>query len=160
MGACPAGASYDCGPRRLIAGPGVAKGECREPVSLLDLYPTLCHQSGATAKHPLAGEDLSPVLAGEQWQRREPVISIWGKWEKDTPDGGRVAFSLRNKTHRYSCYWNGGQELYESESDPFEHINLLAHSAAGGNLRALADSYQAQIDRLVPELAEVACWDG
>jgi arylsulfatase A-like enzyme len=104
MGACPAGDSYDCGPRRLIAGPGVAKGECREPVSLLDLYPTLCHQSGATAKHPLAGEDLSPVLAGEQWQRREPVISIWGKWEKDTPDGARVAFSLRNKTHRYSCY--------------------------------------------------------
>jgi len=144
----------------MIAGPGVEKGECREPVSLLDLYPTLCHQSGATAKHELSGEDFSPVLAGEQWQRREPVISIWGKWEKDTPDGGRVAFSLRNKTHRYSCYWNGGEELYESESDPFEHINLLAHNTAGGNLRALADSYQAQIDRMVPELAEVAGWDG
>lgn len=125
-----------------------------------DLYLTLCSLSGARPKHRLAGEDLSPVFAGEKWQRKDPVLSVWGKWEKGVPDSGRVAFSLRSKTHRYSCYWNGGEELYESESDPFEHINLLAHGGAGGNLRALADSYQDQIDRLVPELAEVAGWGG
>ncbi len=66
-----------------------------------------------------------------------------------------MAFSLRSRSHRYTLYWNGGEELYDSEADPFEHRNLLAEGASG-NLRALADSYQASMNDAIPSVAAQA----
>ena len=139
----------------MVAGPGVVRGDGHEPVSLLDIYPTLMSLTGARAAHRLDGEDFSPVLRGEHWERKKPVVSVWGTW--GSPEDGRIAFSLRSKTHRYTLYWNGGEEMYDSEADPFEHVNLLANGA-GDNLRGLANHYQsimnAAIGDIVPPAAE------
>ena len=48
----------------LIAGPGIAASRPQDPVSLMDLAPTLLHQLGLPADPSASGLDLSPLLAG------------------------------------------------------------------------------------------------
>jgi arylsulfatase A-like enzyme len=132
----------------IFAGPGVQQGTSKVPVSLLDLYPTLLNWAGARAKLEPAGVDLAPILRGSGGIGRDHVISAWGKWGQGAP---HLAFSLRSEAHRYTIYWNGGEELYDSENDPFEHENLMVK--AGGNVRALANRYQAALNADIAHIA-------
>jgi arylsulfatase A-like enzyme len=133
----------------IVAGPGVAVGRWSRPVSLLDIYPTLMAQTGVSAPHDLDGTDLSPILRGETPEGSDGAMAVWGQFEDDAD--GLMAFTLRTPDHRYTIYWDGGEELYDSRADPFEHDNLMV--GAGGNVRILADQYQ---DRLNRELSTIA----
>jgi arylsulfatase A-like enzyme len=50
-----------------IAGPGVQAGQRRtEPVSMVDLFPTICELVGAEIPAGVQGRSLAPLLAGEE----------------------------------------------------------------------------------------------
>lgn len=133
----------------IVAGPGVRQGREDTPVSLLDLFPTLCARTGAQPKHPLSGVDLSPLLEGSGGIGRDHVLSVWGDWPE--AGEGNMAFSLRSAAHRYTVYWEGGEELYDSAADPFEHDNLMLRG--GQNVQAVAAHYRDQLNAEITDIA-------
>ncbi len=136
----------------MFAGPSIEAGRSNTPVSLIDIFPTLLARAGGAPKHKLSGVDLSPILTGQGDIDRNHVVSVWGNWPNDGSE--QLAFTLRSRAHRYTVYWKGGEELYDSEADPFERANLLA--SGGPNIRAIAESYQAmlnsELERIAPRV--------
>ena len=106
---------------------------CDQPVSLVDLYPTLidlCDLSGNTTKNDkgraLDGHSIRPLLedpeAG-QWSGPDEALTTLYKWRMKY-DPSRESYSLRSCDWRYVRYENGKEELYHTADDPHEWHNL------------------------------------
>lgn len=90
---------------------------CREPVSLLDLYPTLLGLCGLDAPpQSLEGHSLEPQLADPAKDTARCVLT--------TSDMGNHA--VRGDRYRYIRYRDGSEELYDHEGDPHEWRNLAS----------------------------------
>ena len=99
----------------IISPAGKRPGKlCHEPVSLLDIYPTLLDMAGLPKRH-LDGVSLAPLISNPSIETQRTVKTNVGK---DT-------YALSNKTWRYIHYENGGEELYNIKKDPFEFDNLI-----------------------------------
>ena len=99
----------------IVAGPQV-RGEGRprgQPVSLLDLYPTLIDLCGLPPKSELEGTRLTPLLR-DPGAKRDPVVCTY------LPGNHTV----RTERWRYIRYHDGGEELYDCVADPNEFRNL------------------------------------
>ena len=104
----------------LIAGPGIQPGKpCREPASLIDLYPTLLDLCGLPKAKHLEGVSLVPQLRDAVKARRQPAItsSYFGN------------FSIRSRDWRLIVYEDGAKELYDHRNDPNEFRNLANDTA-------------------------------
>ena len=100
-----------------------------QPVSLVDLYPTLLEYSGTPApKNALDGQSLLPLLRAPQTKTGRAVIS--------TVD--RIHFSVRDERWRYLRYGDGGEELYDLLADPNEWTNLAGKSEHAATRTRLA----------------------
>ncbi len=96
-----------------------ASGETsRQPVSLVDLYPTLVELCGI--KPPpggLDGQSLVPLLRDPQRATGRAVVStFFGEH-----------FSVRDERWRYIRYGDGTEELYDHQSDPNEWHNQASN---------------------------------
>ena len=99
----------------IIAGPGIDTGEdCREAVSLLDIYPTLVQLCGLPINVHLEGVSLVRQLEDPLAAREAPVIST-SYYENH---------AIRTKDWRYIRYADGAEELYDHRKDPDEFTNL------------------------------------
>jgi len=99
----------------LFAGPGIKPGpNCREAVSLLDIYPTLIDLCMLPPPRQLDGLSLSPQLKNPTTSRKEPVLST-SYFENH---------AVRTKNWRYIRYADGAEELYDHRKDPDEFTNL------------------------------------
>ena len=96
--------------------PGVThpNGRCDTPVSLQDVYPTLLELCGLPRKQELEGVSLVPQLKNPAASRTEPAVMTFG------PDNHAV----RDSRWRYIRYCDGGEELYDCQTDPHEWTNL------------------------------------
>lgn len=111
----------------MIAAPNAKSGRSTTPVMLTDLAPTICAQMGLPIPQSFEGQDLSPCLDAPDTALRGHAVAVWGKgFGTDSP---QLAMTARSKTHRYILYWDGSEELYDHQTDPFEHQNLLANGA-------------------------------
>jgi len=114
----------------IIVAPGLtAPGtRCDQPVSLVDLYPTLVELAGLPEKKGLDGRSLVPLLKdpGRVWDR-PALMSQW-----------RGNHAVRSRDWRYIRYRDGTEELYHQPSDPWNHTNLLADEAGPEHLRYAA----------------------
>jgi arylsulfatase A-like enzyme len=91
-----------------------AAGRARtQPVSLLDLYPTLLELCGLPAKPELEGLSLQPLLRNPGVTRRPAVVTY-------LPGNHAVC----TRQWRYIRYRDGGEELYDRRADPHEFRNL------------------------------------
>lgn len=110
----------------LIRTPGRenAGGSFDEPVSLLDLAPTLTDLAGIKQPNQFEGSSLIGITAADAAAR--PPHMRWG-----------TAVSTRKGKWRWTRYENGGQELYNLDNDPQEYVNLLGTS---GKLKGGLDS--------------------
>ncbi|MEL7300161.1 MAG: sulfatase [Pseudomonadota bacterium] len=111
----------------MMAGPGVPVGRVTEPVSLLDIYPTLLELLGGDAPHPLDGQSLWPLLEGAEG--RGHALSSFRVPLKKAPEKARVSHSVRSGTHRLIRYCDGTGELYDHRVDPLEKRTLLRGDA-------------------------------
>jgi arylsulfatase A-like enzyme len=116
----------------IIKAPGAAHAGsiCTQPVSLIDLYPTLidlCNlpsePHASTHGHPLEGHSLSPFL--EDPQARDwsgPPVALTSL----RGDTG-IHNSVRSHRYRYTLCQNGEEELYDHRSDPYEWHNISSN---------------------------------
>jgi arylsulfatase A-like enzyme len=106
----------------IVSGPGINPAGEAMPVSLLDIYPTLCDLAfGAIPSH-LEGTSLKGnLLRGTRSARH--VLSTWAEPARLANSGPH--FSVRNATHRYIRYRSGEEELYDHRVDQYEVNNLL-----------------------------------
>jgi arylsulfatase A-like enzyme len=102
----------------VIAAPGYQPGICNRPVSLLSLFPTLNELCGLEAIPAHDDVSLAPLLKDPQapWKRLAIVEFRFGN------------AAVRSDRYRYIRYYDGGEELYDHETDPQEWHNLAANS--------------------------------
>ncbi len=100
------------------------------PVSLVDLYPTLADYCGLPAPASgLDGRSLVPLLRAPLTATDRVVVT--------TVD--QVHYSVRDDRWRYLRYDDGGEELYDLQTDPNEWRNVAArpeHAATKARLAA------------------------
>ncbi|WP_197527450.1 sulfatase [Pirellulimonas nuda] len=102
----------------LVSVPGMeaAGRSCAEPVSLLDIYPTLNELCALDQPAPqaLAGRSLAPLL--------ENPDSDWPRVVVTSHDVGNAAAT--DVRYHYIRYADGSEELYDHQTDPREYHNL------------------------------------
>jgi choline-sulfatase len=103
----------------IFAGPGVKElgSECKQPVSLLDVYPTLAELCGFDVFDQLEGISLVEQLKNRKTKKMTPAITTWGKRNH----------AVRTERWRYIRYRNGDEELYDHANDPDEFTNLAGN---------------------------------
>ncbi len=111
---------------------GFALGQTsREPVSLVDLYPTVLEFTGVPPPATsLDGQSLLPLLREPKKRTGRMVISTFQ----------REHFSVGDDRWRYIRYSDGSEELYDHQSDPTEWRNLAAkpeHAAVKARLAGM-----------------------
>jgi arylsulfatase A-like enzyme len=87
----------------------------KQPVELLDIYPTLLDLCGLKPVEGLEGLSLRPQLEDPNTSRR-PAIT--------THNAGN--HSVRSERWRYIRYGDGSEELYDLKNDPNEWHNLVS----------------------------------
>lgn len=93
---------------------------CQQPVSLIDIYPTLLELCGLPPPtHELEGHSLVPLL--------KSVQNDWQHVARTTY--GRGNHSIRSKDWRYIRYKDGSEELYDHRVDPQEWNNLATQES-------------------------------
>jgi arylsulfatase A-like enzyme len=91
----------------------------QQPVSLLDLYPTLLELCRIAPPTGLDGQSLVPLLREpERTTGRAVVTTFYGEH-----------FSVRDERWRYLRYADGSEELYDHAADPNEWRNVAGDSA-------------------------------
>lgn len=113
----------------IVAGPGVREaGKDRtQPVTLLDLYPTLVEMCALPARKELEGKSLVPLLRDSKAKHPPAVI---------THEAGNHA--VRTERWRYIRYHDGTEELYDRAADPNEWKNVAADPVHASLKRELA----------------------
>jgi arylsulfatase A-like enzyme len=118
----------------LITAPNLKQGlKVEQPVSLIDLYPTLidlCNLIGDNKMNnegaDLGGYSLQPLLKEDfkNWKGPNGALTVVGIYGVKTPTE-KQNFSYRTKDWRYIIYSNGQEELYDHYNDSYELNNLV-----------------------------------
>jgi len=135
----------------LMAGPGVPAGViCREPVSLVDAFPTILSTLGIAPTEQdrrLPGRDLLDVVAGRVGER-----SILSEYHAFGSISG--AFMLRRGRHKLVAYAGLPAQLFDVVADPWEARDLAQEPGYAG---LLADC-MAELHRICdPEVVDAQC---
>jgi N-acetylglucosamine-6-sulfatase len=123
----------------LLRGPGIPPGERRtDPITSIDLAPTLAELAGITPGGDVDGVSLAQVAReGDRgWNR--PVLVQTGP----VLESRRLRFILGLRTPRYlyvDIAW-GGRELYDLRRDPNQYHNLAGRPAYADVQRQLAST--------------------
>ena len=115
-----------------------SKGICSHPVSMIDLYPTMIdfcnlpeNPNQQTNGYQLDGYSLKPFLkdpSTKDWEGPDFALSEVkgkrkdGKFNPASPETQH--YSIRTEKYRYVYCYNGEEELYDHEEDPYEWHNL------------------------------------
>jgi choline-sulfatase len=134
----------------IIAGPDLPHGVViDEPVSHVDLYPTIVKGAGLTPGDRLDGEDLWPIIGGAA--RSRPVLS-----EYHAAGSANAAFALRAGSEKLIYHVNAPPQFFELASDPEERYDLVTSgegidraAALEGELRKICDP--DEVDRHAKE---------
>lgn len=98
----------------IIVPAGAAKNpNCKQPVSLLDIYPTLIEMAGLPQKE-LDGVSIAGLIKNPAQETGRTVRTLFDKGN----------FTLANSKWRYIRYKDGSEELYNRVQDPDEFHNL------------------------------------
>ncbi len=82
-------------------------------VETLDLYPTLLDLAGLKSNVELAGESIRPLLENPTHPGKDAALGYWHNRR-----------TLRTERYRFTRYENGGIELFDHATDPYETQNI------------------------------------
>jgi arylsulfatase A-like enzyme len=121
--------------------PGLTEGTkpgsiCERPVNLVDLFSTLTELSGIPAKPEIQSRSLVPLLKNPEASWPFPVLT-------HLDHSGNYAISTQR--WRYIHYRDGGEELYDIETDPYEWINLASKPEHAAKLAEMREHKPKQI---------------
>jgi|694.fasta_scaffold04747_6 arylsulfatase A-like enzyme len=104
----------------IFVAPGTTKAGsmCEHPVDLMSVYPTACQLAGIPVPEHVEGRSLVPLLKDATTPWTLPAITTHG----------RGNHAVRLGQWRYIRYADGGEELYDHSSDPYEWKNLASDS--------------------------------
>lgn len=99
----------------IVVHPGVSQAgtQNNQPISLVDLYPSLCDFAGIPKPTHLEGESILPLLNDPEAKREAAFISY-----------GPENTVAQTERYRYIRYEDGSEELYDHLNDPHEWTNL------------------------------------
>lgn len=107
----------------IINIPGMTKPGtvCDQPVSLMDLYPTLVELTGFDPPAHLDGESLVPQIKDPTTETDPVVSSYMFTWTEEP----MIGHAVRSQRYRYIYYPEINlEELYDHETDPQEWDNI------------------------------------
>lgn len=134
----------------FVVGPGIAPRSVPDPVSLIDLYPTICGLAGVPIPSHCEGQDLSGTVHDGAAAPRGFAVSYYGgrlRTEGSAEERLQLHTSLRTPqwrminlgpaTNRWRRIWEMGDEeieLYDHDPDspgydPYEWYNVAAEHA-------------------------------
>ena len=150
----------------IIRVPGLKEPgtRCQQPISLIDLYPTLidlCALAGDTRKNKqgakLDGHSIRPLIENPEqgnWEGPDSALSMifvgeYLKLDKNQKFNLKNQnWSIRSANWRYILYRNGSEELYDHHNDPHEWNNLATHQ----DYQSMLQSMRVGLNEMVPEL--------
>lgn len=104
----------------IFKAPGHKAGIVRtDPVSGIDVFPTLCDLMGLPKPSSIAGQSLVDRWDGNQSDPNRTIYSSQG-----TPGANR-ALMMRTPRYKFTRFDDGGTELYDLDRDPDEFDNLV-----------------------------------
>ena len=111
----------------LVHVPEIAARRIDQPVSLIDLAPTILDLFGLPTPGELMGQSLVPFLRGEHPTLTRPILADSSRLMRALvfPDGFKIIHDRRR----------GTAELYDLNRDPGEAHDLLDESGAAGQAR-------------------------
>ena len=121
----------------MISAPGMEPGLVTEPVSAIDVTPTLCDLAGVDMSEVMPwtdGESLKPLGQGET--RSSPVAVEYAAEGSIAP-----MVCLREGRFKYTACPVDPEQLFDLEADPGERANLAAdpaHAETMARFRAIA----------------------
>jgi len=131
----------------IISAPGITTpgARCDQPVSLMDIYPTLVELSGFEKPKHLDGHSLLPQIKDPN-TRTAPVISSF----RFPPSQNRFSgHAVRSSRYRYIYYPElGMEELYDHEKDPNEWDNIAYQSKN----KEIVSTHREYLKEMVPGL--------
>lgn len=157
----------------MIVAPGAGKGTVvKEPVSQLDLYPTLTELAGVQSPENLQGQSLVPMLKdpgarGRGWALTQVARGGGGRQKNPEAKSKRFfGYSLRTPRFRYTEWDEGaqGSELYDHDADSGELVNLAGkpeHAETVAELSKLlreAAKGSFPADGVTPPVKEGGLW--
>lgn len=130
--------------------PGLPEGTtpgsvCDRPVSLVDLFGTLTDLCGLPAKAGSASRSLVPLLRDPRVEWPHAALT-----HLDRPQN----YAISTQRWRYLHYFDGGEELYDLDTDPHEWRNLAGQPGSADKLaemRALAPKSIAPVHTAPPK---------
>lgn len=101
----------------IVAGPGVVKRRIDEPVSTMDVGPTILDLFGVATPGTFMGQSLVPLLRGRDVRLTRPIVIDTGRRKQALidRDGIKIIRNLNENT----------VELYDLRADPKELVNLV-----------------------------------
>lgn len=123
---------------------GIAPQRIDEPLSLLDVAPTLCYIVGIAAQEtPFLGQNLIPLATAPTLWKRRTILAEVNK-------GEYRAISLRRGDRKYirTLKPKDYESLFDLGEDPREQRNLVA-TATMGELEGFRGLVQAHLNSIV-----------
>jgi choline-sulfatase len=114
----------------ILAGPEVGSGVVTDPVSLLDLYPTVLEATGVTDREPVQRPGVSLLSMGRAAPR-----TVFSEYHAVGAPSG--AFMVRKGRWKYHHYVGFEPELFDLAKDPEEMIDRAKDPDCADILREL-----------------------
>jgi iduronate 2-sulfatase len=142
----------------IIAAPntGVKGGVAKDPVGLIDLYPTLTELCGVKAPDNLQGQSLVSMLKDPSATGRGWAVTQVSR-NRNKKQGGRFfGYSLRTPRWRYTEWEQGrqGRELYDHDNDPRELKNLARKPAYAETVARMSKQLHKAVRQTFPPSAK------
>lgn len=131
----------------IIRGPGIRNGSCSEPVSLVDVYPTIIaagqsHQSLDESFDPNAdGQSLWPVLSDSANDSAADAFEGVAFGEYCAECASHPILMIRRGNYKYIHCDADIPQLYDVMADPMERRNLFDNA----DFADLASAFEAEV---------------
>ena len=121
----------------IVVLPGVTRVGTRsnQPISHVDIYPSLCDFAGIPKPDHLEGRSILPLLKDQSATRDFAFLSY-----------GPQNTAAQSERYRYIRYEDGSEELYDHQKDPHEWTNLIGkkkYQAMRKNMRDRVLGFQS-----------------